>query len=64
MPEPLLQVDNLKMYFPVRSGIFLRQAGWVKAVDDVSFNICPGETLLQPPTRKSSTSQPSSVFPR
>ena len=34
MPEPLLQVDNLKMYFPVRSGIFLRQAGWVKAVDD------------------------------
>ena len=45
MPEPLLQVDNLKMYFPVRSGIFLRQAGWVKAVDDVSFNIYPGETL-------------------
>ena len=45
MPEPLLQVDNLKMYFPVRSGIFLRQAGWVKAVDDVSFSIYPGETL-------------------
>ena len=45
MPEPLLQVNNLKMYFPVRSGIFLRQAGWVKAVDDVSFNIYPGETL-------------------
>nr|WP_300811522.1 oligopeptide/dipeptide ABC transporter ATP-binding protein [uncultured Akkermansia sp.] len=33
------------MYFPVRSGIFLRQAGWVKAVDDVSFHIYPGETL-------------------
>ena len=45
MSEPLLQVNNLKMYFPVRSGIFLRQAGWVKAVDDVSFNIYPGETL-------------------
>ena len=45
MPEPLLQVNNLKMYFPVRSGIFLRQAGWVKAVDDVSFHIYPGETL-------------------
>ncbi|WP_345783188.1 oligopeptide/dipeptide ABC transporter ATP-binding protein [uncultured Akkermansia sp.] len=45
MPESLLQVDNLKMYFPVRSGIFLRQAGWVKAVDDVSFHIYPGETL-------------------
>ena len=45
MPEPLLQVDNLNMYFPDRSGIFLRQAGWVKAVDDVSFNIYPGETL-------------------
>ena len=40
-----MQVNNLKMYFPVRSGIFLRQAGWVKAVDDVSFNIYPGETL-------------------
>lgn len=43
MPEPLLQVNNLKMYFPVRSGIFLRQAGWVKAVDDVSFNIYPAK---------------------
>ena len=45
MPEPILQVNNLKMYFPVRSGIFLRQAGWVKAVDDGSFSIYPGETL-------------------
>lgn len=45
MNTPLLEVKNLKMYFPVRSGIFLRQSGWVKAVDDVSFQINPGETL-------------------
>lgn len=45
MNAPLLEVKNLKMYFPVRSGIFLRQSGWVKAVDDVTFQINPGETL-------------------
>ena len=41
----LLQVGNLKKYFPVRSGVFSRIAGWVKAVDDVSFEIYEGETL-------------------
>ena len=43
--QPLLQVDNLKMYFPVREGILLRANKFNKAVDDVSFNIMPGETL-------------------
>lgn len=42
---PLLNIQHLKMHFPVRSGIFMRKAGWVKAVDDVSLNIMPGETL-------------------
>ena len=44
--EPLLEVKNLKMYFPVRSGlIFQSQVSEIKAVDDVSFEIKRGETL-------------------
>jgi oligopeptide transport system ATP-binding protein len=42
---PLVQVDGLKMYFPIYSGILRRHTGDVKAVDGVSFNIYPGETL-------------------
>ena len=41
----ILRVDNLKMYFPIRSGLFQRHAGDIKAVDDVSFEIITGETL-------------------
>ncbi len=41
----LLQVHNLVKYFPVRGGVLQRVQGWVKAVDDVSFNIRAGETL-------------------
>lgn len=43
--EPLLEVKNLKKYFPVQSGIFGNTKDFVKAVDDVSFNIYKGETL-------------------
>jgi oligopeptide/dipeptide ABC transporter ATP-binding protein len=43
--QPLLQVDNLKMHFPVREGILLRTNKFNKAVDGVSLNIMPGETL-------------------
>ncbi len=42
---PLVQVDGLKMYFPIYSGILRRHTGDVKAVDGVSFNIQAGETL-------------------
>ncbi|MEO8394961.1 MAG: dipeptide/oligopeptide/nickel ABC transporter ATP-binding protein, partial [Chloroflexota bacterium] len=42
---PLLEVRNLKMWFPRRSGFFGRDVSYVKAVDDVSFSIQPGETL-------------------
>jgi oligopeptide transport system ATP-binding protein len=42
---PLVQVRGLKMYFPVHSGLLRRHTGDVKAVDGVSFDIMPGETL-------------------
>ena len=41
----LLEVKNLQMHYPVTSGLFARQTGAVKAVDDVSFTIARGETL-------------------
>jgi ABC-type dipeptide/oligopeptide/nickel transport system ATPase component len=44
--EPLLRVSGLCKYFPVMSrGLGPRQTGIVKAVDDVSFDLAPGETL-------------------
>jgi len=42
---PILQVEQLKTYYPIRKGIFSRTVGHVKAVDDVTFSIYPGETL-------------------
>ena len=42
---PLLKVENLKKFFPVRKGVMRRVVATVKAVDDVSFTIEPGETL-------------------
>ena len=41
----LLEVRNLKKYFPVRKGILKRTVGHVKAVDDVDMQIKAGETL-------------------
>ena len=41
----LLQVKNLKKYFPIKKGVFRKVHGYVKAVDDVSFSIKKGETL-------------------
>jgi ABC-type glutathione transport system ATPase component len=41
----ILQVSNLKMYFPVTSGLLKRKVGEVKAVDDVSFSVAQGQTL-------------------
>ena len=44
--EPLVSVRNLKKYFPITQGIiFQRQIGRVHAVDDISFDVYPGETL-------------------
>src|SRR6478735_10059501 len=41
----LLEVKNLKVHFPVKQGMFAQAHEFVKAVDDVSFSIAPGETL-------------------
>jgi oligopeptide/dipeptide ABC transporter ATP-binding protein len=41
----LLEVENLKKYFPVKKGVFSHTVGQVKAVDGVSFNLKQGETL-------------------
>jgi oligopeptide/dipeptide ABC transporter ATP-binding protein len=45
MIDSLLKVDHLIKYFPIRKGVFRRTVGWVKAVDDVSFEVYEGETL-------------------
>jgi oligopeptide/dipeptide ABC transporter ATP-binding protein len=42
---PLLTISDLRVHFPVRGGVLLRQTGSVRAVDGVSLDIAPGETL-------------------
>jgi oligopeptide transport system ATP-binding protein len=42
---PLLQVEHLKVYFPILGGVLRRRVGEVKAVDDVSFTVRRGETV-------------------
>lgn len=43
--EPILTVDRLKVHFPIQKGVFRRVVGHVKAVDDLSLKIAPGQTL-------------------
>lgn len=43
--KPLIEIKNLKKYFPIKKGLFNKVVGNVKAVDDVSFTINKGETL-------------------
>ena len=42
---PLVEVENLKVYFPIYAGLLQRRAGDVRAVDDISFQIERGETF-------------------
>ncbi|MBG7606592.1 MAG: ATP-binding cassette domain-containing protein [Verrucomicrobia bacterium] len=42
---PMLTAENLRVHFPVKSGVFLRQTGAVKAVDGISLELGVGETL-------------------
>jgi peptide/nickel transport system ATP-binding protein len=43
--EPILRVQNLQVYFPVRRGILARVVDHVKAVDGISFDVYRGQTL-------------------
>ena len=43
--EPIMQIKNLKTYFPIRNGFFGGISNHVKAVDDITFDVYPGETL-------------------
>jgi len=45
MTAPLLEIKNLKKYYPVLSGFMRKTTGWVKALDDVSISIRSGETV-------------------
>jgi oligopeptide/dipeptide ABC transporter ATP-binding protein len=45
MTEPLLRVSNLEKKFPIQRGMFKRTVGHIHAVDGISFEIAPGETL-------------------
>ena len=42
---PLIQVDSMKKYYPVKGGVITHTLGYVKAVDGVSFSIMQGEIL-------------------
>jgi len=42
---PLLQINNLKTWFPIKQGVFARTIGYIHAVDGVSFTIESGETV-------------------
>ncbi len=44
IPRPVMEVEGLKKYFPIRKGVFSRVAGFVKAVDGISMRIYSGET--------------------
>lgn len=43
--ESIIQVNNLKKYYPISGGMFSQVKGYVKAVDDVSFDIKRGTTM-------------------
>ncbi|MEM7304097.1 MAG: dipeptide ABC transporter ATP-binding protein [Pseudomonadota bacterium] len=42
---PVLDVENLKVHFPIKKGVFKRTVGFVKAVNNVSLKLYPGKTL-------------------
>ena len=45
LPSRVIEVKDLRTYFPVRAGILSRTVSYIKAVDGVSFSLKPGKTL-------------------
>lgn len=45
MPEPLLSIKDVKKYYPIGSGLFSKKDKWLKAVDGISLDVLPGETV-------------------
>ena len=43
--QPLLEVDRLQVYYPIKAGLLRRRVGWVRAVDGVSLSVRAGETV-------------------
>jgi peptide/nickel transport system ATP-binding protein len=43
--QPLLEVQDIKVHYPIKRGVFQRTVDYVRAVDGVSFQLAPGETL-------------------
>lgn len=43
--KPLLQVEKLCTWYPIKKGLFGKTSSFVKAVDDITFDVFPGETL-------------------
>ncbi|MEM6903907.1 MAG: dipeptide ABC transporter ATP-binding protein, partial [Pseudomonadota bacterium] len=43
--NPIMEADNLKVYFPIRKGVIKRTVGHVKAVDGIPVTVRPGETV-------------------
>lgn len=45
LPKPVMQADNIKVYFPIKNGLFRRTSGYIKAVDDISISIAESMSL-------------------
>lgn len=45
MPEPLISIKDVKKYYPIGSGLFGKKDKWLKAVDGISLDVLPGETV-------------------
>ncbi|WP_372712634.1 ABC transporter ATP-binding protein [Ilyobacter sp.] len=45
MGDKILKIEDLKVYFPVKKGMLKKTVGYIKAVDGITFDVKPGETI-------------------